>query len=82
MILSTTGAGGAIDAVVVDVGGFLGIGEKPVVVGFDSLEIRTDRDGLVYAYSRFSEAEFEAAPEYDPESYQQNRGAMRIGTTE
>lgn len=82
VVLSTEGAGGTIDAVVIDVGGFLGIGEKPVAVGFDTLEIRTDRDGLVYAYSRHSEAAFEHAPEYDPDTYQKNRDTMRVGTTE
>ena len=27
---------GKVDAVIIDVGGFLGVGEKPVAVGFDS----------------------------------------------
>ena len=35
---------GQIDAVVVDVGGFLGIGEKPVAVDFDRLR-HPDRPG-------------------------------------
>jgi hypothetical protein len=37
---------GAIKAVEVDVGGFLGIGEKPVAVGFEALRFRRDEDGL------------------------------------
>ena len=36
---------GDIDAVVVDVGGFLGIGEKPVALDFDKLNLRVDQGG-------------------------------------
>jgi sporulation protein YlmC with PRC-barrel domain len=38
--------GGEIDRVVVDVGGFLGIGEKPVALPFDELQIEQNGDGM------------------------------------
>jgi hypothetical protein len=31
-----------------DVGGFLGIGEKPVAVGFDALSVRTNENGDLF----------------------------------
>lgn len=34
--------GGQIEEVIIDVGGFLGIGEKPVSMKFDELDIRRD----------------------------------------
>jgi predicted outer membrane protein len=78
VILSNDSADGTIDAVIIDVGGFLGIGEKPVAMGFDALEIRADEDGRLYAYSRYGQEQLEGAPEYDPDTYAQNRDAMRL----
>ena len=43
------GQDGRIRAVIVGVGGFLGIGEKDVAVSFDAIEPRTDEDGDVDA---------------------------------
>ncbi len=56
---------GQIDAVVIDVGGFLGIGEKPVAVDFDSLNIRTDQAGTLMVSVNASEDQLKNAPAYD-----------------
>jgi sporulation protein YlmC with PRC-barrel domain len=37
---------GEIDKVIVDVGGFLGIGEKPVALPFDDLQIEQTGEGM------------------------------------
>ena len=57
--------GDKVDAVVIDVGGFLGVGEKPVAVGMDNLAFMADKDGNHYLYTTFTKAQLEAAPAYD-----------------
>ena len=42
---------GKVDAIIIDVGGFLGMGEKPVAIGFDKLAFMTDKDGNKYLYT-------------------------------
>jgi sporulation protein YlmC with PRC-barrel domain len=69
---------GKTDAVVIDVGGFLGIGEKPVAVAFEDLEFRADENGTIYVYTQFTEEQLESATEYDAEGYMQSRDQMRI----
>jgi hypothetical protein len=78
VILAKNGADGAIEAVILDVGGFLGIGEKPVAVSFDSLDIMVDDNDILYAYSKFTEEQLDAAAEYDPETYEVNRETMLV----
>ncbi|HET7715346.1 MAG TPA: PRC-barrel domain-containing protein [Bauldia sp.] len=78
VILAKDGGDGAIEAVILDVGGFLGIGEKPVAVSFDSLEIMVDEGNSLYAYSKFTQEQLEAAAEYDPDTYEMNRETMLV----
>jgi sporulation protein YlmC with PRC-barrel domain len=63
VILSADGS--SVDAVILDVGGVLGINEKPVELKMASLDIRKDNDGEVHVYSDISEQELEAMPEYN-----------------
>lgn len=69
---------GQIDAVILDVGGFLGIGEKEVAIGMDNLEFMTDEDGNRYLYTPFTEEQLEAQPEYDEATYADSRDDMRM----
>ncbi|MEJ0013458.1 MAG: PRC-barrel domain-containing protein [Bauldia sp.] len=69
---------GKIDAVVLDVGGFLGLGEKPVAIGFDGLDIRKDANGALFVYTKFSKDQLEAAPQYDKDAYSGSRDTMRL----
>ncbi|WP_152046100.1 PRC-barrel domain-containing protein [Aureimonas psammosilenae] len=71
-------ADGRVDAVVVDVGGFLGIGSKPVAVAMDNLQFMRDSNGNVNIYTQFSQDQLKNAPEFNRESYAQNRSSMRI----
>lgn len=57
---------GQINAVVVGVGGFLGMGEKNVAIEWDSLELTKDEDGENYVITvNASEDALEAAEEYN-----------------
>ena len=59
------GEDGQINAVVVGVGGFLGMGEKNVAIEWDSLELTKDEDGESYVISvNASEDALQAAEEY------------------
>ena len=58
---------GDIEAVVVDVGGFLGVGEKPVAVQFDALNVQKDTNGDLQLMVNATQEQLEAAPTYDVE---------------
>ncbi|RWL19288.1 MAG: PRC-barrel domain containing protein, partial [Mesorhizobium sp.] len=53
------------DAVIVDVGGFLGIGAKEVAVGMDKLKFMTDKNGNKYLYTNFTKEQLQAQTAYD-----------------
>ena len=69
---------GKVDAVIIDVGGFLGIGEKPVAVGFDKLTFMTDKDGNKYLYTTFTKEQLDAQTAYDKGSYAEQRDKQRL----
>ncbi|WP_417669673.1 PRC-barrel domain-containing protein [Roseibium sp.] len=77
VLLSTDGQ---IDAAVLDIGGFLGIGEKPVAVSFDELKIYQDQDGEFYVDAPFSREELEQAVTYDAETYKTKGELMVLGS--
>jgi hypothetical protein len=72
---------GSIDAVIVDVGGFLGLGAKPVAVGFDNLTFSSDTTGARYLFINASRDQLEAQTAYDPATYAQDRAAQRMVIT-
>jgi hypothetical protein len=55
---------GEVDAIVIGVGGFLGIGEKNVAVGFDAIDKSTDADGNVVLKLETTKEQLEAAPAF------------------
>lgn len=58
---------GSAAQVVVDVGGFLGIGAKPVSVALDQLEFMRDEDGDVHAVTSWTKDQLKQMPEHvDP----------------
>ncbi len=69
---------GKIDAVVVDVGGFLGIGEKPVAIAFEDLDIRKDENGNLTVLTSFTKDQLDNAPQYDKDAYKTQRDTMRL----
>jgi sporulation protein YlmC with PRC-barrel domain len=56
---------GNIEAAVVDVGGFLGIGEKPVGVAFDTLKVREDQNGKLSVMVAATQEQLESAPTFE-----------------
>ncbi|MGQ2904274.1 PRC-barrel domain-containing protein [Neoaquamicrobium sediminum] len=64
---------GQVEAVIIDVGGFLGIGEKEVAVSMDNLAFLTDADGEYYLYTTFTQEQLEAQAAYDEGSFAENR---------
>ncbi|QKC94594.1 PRC-barrel domain-containing protein [Mesorhizobium sp. NZP2298] len=66
------------DAVIVDVGGFLGIGGKEVAVGLDNLKFMTDKDGKKYLYTTFTKEQLQAQTAYDKGSYAEKRDQQRM----
>ena len=60
---------GQIDAMLIDFGGFLGIGEKRVAVTLDNLEFASNENGDLLIYSDFTREQLEAQPAYDEATY-------------
>ncbi len=59
---------GRIAAVVVDVGGFLGIGERTVAIDWNEIDLRQDgNDGEYQAHVNMDRNAIENAPEFDSE---------------
>ena len=72
---------GSFDAVVVDVGGFLGLGAKPVAVGFDNLVFSADTYGNRYLFLNTTIEQLENQPAYDPATYADERDGQRMLVT-
>ncbi|CDX23423.1 PRC-barrel domain protein [Mesorhizobium sp. ORS 3324] len=66
------------DAVIVDVGGFLGIGAKEVAVGMDKLKFMADKKGNKYLYTNFTKEQLQAQAAYDKSTYAANRDKQRM----
>jgi len=69
---------GKVDAYIVNVGGFLGVGEKEVAVGSDNLQFMTDADNNKYLYTTFTKEQLDAAPAYDEGTYAEKRTDQRL----
>ncbi|MBX3567015.1 MAG: PRC-barrel domain-containing protein [Rhizobiaceae bacterium] len=69
---------GKVDAVIIDVGGFLGIGEKEVAVGMDRLAFMTDGNGKTYLYTNLTKEQLDAAATYDKSTWAEKRDEQRI----
>jgi hypothetical protein len=63
---------GQIEAVIVDVGGFLGIGQKPVALSMDQIQLRRGEGGLfgdvLRAYVNATEEELESMEAWDEDA--------------
>jgi sporulation protein YlmC with PRC-barrel domain len=70
--------GGEIDAIVIDVGGFLGIGEKPVAIAFGDLRIAVDQNENLILKAAFTRDQLDAAPEYDETAFRQDRDRVIV----
>ena len=55
---------GAATHVIVDVGGFLGLGTKPVSLKINKLDFMRDEHGHVHATTTWTKAQVEALPQH------------------
>jgi len=69
---------GQVDAIIVDVGGFLGIGAKPVAVTMDNLQFMRDPAGRPTLTTLFTREQLRGAPEYKKDQYATERDRMRL----
>lgn len=69
---------GSFDAIIVDVGGFLGMGTREVALGLDDVEFMRDQNENWYVYTGYTQDQLEAAPEYDDATYAEQRDQQRI----
>lgn len=58
------GPDGRVQQAIIDVGGFLGVGERPVTVSWQDLKIVRTNDGDMVAFIERSRAELNALPQY------------------
>ncbi len=74
---------GQIEAFVVDVGGFLGLGKKPIAVSIENLDLLADDSGKISVFTPFTKKELEAQPAYTPEAYKADSEKLLLrGTAE
>lgn len=64
---------GQVEAILVDVGGFLGIGTREVAIGLDNIEFMVDDRENWFVYTPFTQDQLENQPEYDKDTYAQDR---------
>ena len=71
---------GEFEAVIIDFGGWLGIGEKEIAVGLDRLTFKTDQDddGDLWVYVDATKEQLEDAPTYDENGYKSDPEAFRL----
>lgn len=55
---------GHVSDVVIDVGGFLGIGSKPVMIGVNQLSLMRDESGKVHGVTRWTKDQLKELPEH------------------
>ena len=69
-------ADGDLDAYVIDVGGFLGLGEKPVALDGHDIDIMRDQSGFLYVYTHFTEEQLKSQPAYSEDAYKSDRDGI------
>ena len=75
--------GKAIDALILDFGGFLGIGTKEVAVAFENLDFFADENGNNrYLVMNITREQMEAAVAFNRDTYPQERETQRLVVSE
>ncbi len=71
-------ADGKIDAMVIDVGGFLGLGEKPVAMAFKEVELYRNESDEIAVVVPYTEEQLDTATAYDADSYAEKSEGMLL----
>jgi sporulation protein YlmC with PRC-barrel domain len=69
---------GTVDALIIDFGGFLGIGTKPVAVAFENLDFLADAKNNRSLVLPITRDQMEAAPAFNKDTYTAERDTQRI----
>jgi sporulation protein YlmC with PRC-barrel domain len=72
---------GTIDAIIVDFGGFLGIGVKEVAVGYDDLSFYIDDAGSRSLLIDVTREQMEQAVAFNRDTYEAERDAQRMSVS-
>ena len=72
------GKDGKAQAVVIDVGGFLGFNAKPVAVSYNSLKMFETENGDLLVTAPFTKEQLENAQTYEPATYKSNPDAVLL----
>jgi sporulation protein YlmC with PRC-barrel domain len=72
--------GKTVDAVIIDFGGFLGIGTKPVAVGIENLRFATDKDGKKYLFLNVTRDQLDKAVAYNKDTFANERDTQLLAT--
>jgi sporulation protein YlmC with PRC-barrel domain len=70
--------GKAIDALIVDVGGFLGIGAKEVAIGFEDLDFALDANNIRFLLLNVTKEQLEAQTAFNRDTYKDERDNQRM----
>jgi len=73
--------GTTVDAVIIDFGGFLGIGTKPVAVAVENLRFANDENGNKYLFVNVTRDQLDAAVAYNADTYEAERDTQLLTTT-
>ena len=73
--------GTTVDAVIIDFGGFLGIGTKPVAVAVENLRFATDENGNKYLFVNVTRDQLDAAVAYNADTFEAERDTQLLTTT-
>lgn len=75
LVLTTDGK---VDAIVVDFGGFLGIGTKQIALAYQGLKFMDDADKKHYLVVNVTKEQLDAQRAYNKDDYAANRAAERL----
>ncbi len=69
-----------VEGVIIDFGGFLGIGTKPVAVSIENLRYATDENGNEYLFVNVTREQLDQAPAYDANTFEGDRNSQYLRT--
>lgn len=72
--------GSTVEALVIDFGGFLGIGTKPVAVGIENVRYALDADRKEYLFINVTREQLDAAVAYDAATWSTARDTQMLKT--
>jgi sporulation protein YlmC with PRC-barrel domain len=70
-----------VEGFVIDVGGFLGIGEKEVAVSASDLDFRRDESGDIKVFTPFTQEQLESQAAYDEDTYMNDKENGSLSAT-